>query len=208
MDAPASQAAAPASAMQPEMRPEIGPETSPETSPQISQEQLVDAAQGPAAAASPGQALGDSLELRDIHLPAEPGFWPPAPGWWLLALLVLAVLALVGHRGWRELRRRRRRQRILSELDQLHDAGLQGPALVAAVSALLKRVALSRYPRAEVAALTGDAWLAFLDRSGGEGRFAEGAGQVLAEGAYAPETRGIDEPALLAIARDWLRSNS
>lgn len=192
MDAPASQAASAANAMRPEMR----------------SEQLGGAGQSPAPAASPAQAIGDSLDLRDIHQPEAPGFWPPAPGWWLLAALVLAALAGFGRRAWLELRRRRRRQRILSELDQFQDAGLQGPVLVAAISALLKRVALSRYPRAEVAALTGNAWLAFLDRSGGDGRFAEGAGRVLADGAYAPETIGIDEPALLAIARDWLWRNS
>ncbi len=197
MDAPASQAPSAASAERAEMRSE-----------QMQPEQLGGAGQSPALAASPAQAIGDSLELRDIHMPEAPGFWPPAPGWWLLAALVLAALAGLGRRAWLELRRRRRRQRILSELDQLQDAGLQGPALVAAISALLKRVALSRYPRAEVAALTGNAWLAFLDRSGGDGRFAEGAGRVLADGAYAPETIGIDEPALLAIARDWLRRNS
>ena len=28
-------------------------------------------------------------QLKDIHLPATGGFWPPAPGWWLLALILL-----------------------------------------------------------------------------------------------------------------------
>jgi HAMP domain-containing protein len=158
-------------------------------------------------ATSPSGGVGASLELRDIHLPAEPGLWPPAPGWWLLLVVLLAALAFLGRQGWRMQRRRRRRQRVLAELDRLEAAEMRGPALVAAVSALLKRVALSRYPRAEVAALSGDAWLAFLDRSGGEGRFATGAGRALAEGAYAPETTGLDAHALLSVARDWLRRN-
>ena len=29
----------------------------------------------------------DALALRDIHLPAEPGLWPLAWGWWLFACL-------------------------------------------------------------------------------------------------------------------------
>lgn len=163
--------------------------------------------QGRDASQDTGQALGQSLALRDIHLPPEPGLWPPAPGWWLLLLLGLAALALLGRQGLRLQRRRRRRARILAELDRLEGAEMQGQALVAAVSALLKRVALTRYPRTEVAALSGEAWLAFLDRSGGDGRFARGAGRALADGAYAPETSGLDEQALLAVARDWLRRN-
>ncbi len=157
-----------------------------------------------------------SLELRDIHLPDEPGFWPPAPGWWLLFGLLLALALWLGRLGWGQYRRLRRRQRILLELDRLKSAGLRGPALISAVSALLKRVALSRYPRTEVAALTGEPWVAFLDRTGGEGRFASGAGKALADGAYAPESwackqgdneQDDNEQALLSIARDWLRRN-
>jgi hypothetical protein len=153
-------------------------------------------------------SIGERLDLRDIHLPAEPGFWPPAPGWWLLFALLVAWAFWLARLGWRRYRQWRRRRRILGELDRLRARRLQGPALIAAVSALLKRVALSRYPRAEVAALTGEAWVAFLDRSGGDGRFARGAGRMLAEGAYAPAIAELDEQALLAIARDWLRRNS
>ena len=159
-----------------------------------------------------GNNLAQSLELRDIHLPAEPSFWPPAPGWWLLFGLLVAMALWLGRLGWGQYRRVRRRQRILLELDRLERAGLHGPTLIAAISALLKRVALSRYPRTEVAALTGEAWLAFLDRTGGEGRFSDGAGRVLAHGAYAPQTREGEqqdnEQALLSFARDWLRRNS
>ncbi len=32
-------------------------------------------------------------QLRDIHLPEAIGWWPPAPGWWLLTLLFILALA-------------------------------------------------------------------------------------------------------------------
>ena len=32
----------------------------------------------------------NELQLRDIHLPESSLWWPPAPGWWILALLLIA----------------------------------------------------------------------------------------------------------------------
>jgi hypothetical protein len=163
-------------------------------------------APGVSGQSAPGQqALVQQLELRDIHTPAAPPAWPPAPGWWLLAVLLLAALALLGRKGWQAVRRARRRRRILAELDGLRGQPC-GAALIGEVSALLKRVALSRFPRRDVAALTGTDWLAFLDRTGGSGGFGQGAGRVLADGPYAPAP-GCDADALLALARTWLVRN-
>jgi len=163
-----------------------------------------DQAPAPNVVAGPGA----SLELRDIHLPAPPGFWPPAPGWWLLALVLIAALVASGERGLRQWRRARRRRAILAELEQLQTERESGPALAAAVSAMLKRVALSRYPRVEVAPLSGEEWLRFLDQTGGGGRFGDGPGRALADAPYAPDTAGVDVAGLLAAARDWIRRNS
>jgi hypothetical protein len=160
------------------------------------------------ASAAPLDGVGATLDLRDIHLPAAPGFWPPAPGWWLLASLLLGALVLAGRAGLRRWLRARRRQAILAELDRLETEAQTAPALAAGVSALLKRVALSRCARAEVAALTGAAWLAFLDRTGGAGRFRDGPGAELAQAPYAPSDRAIDRAGLMAAARDWVRKNS
>jgi hypothetical protein len=158
------------------------------------------------AAGAPAGFAPAELELRDIHLPAEPHSWPPAPGWWLLLALIITAAAAVAVLGWRHWRRARRRRRILSELDRI-GAERTGSTLVAGVAALLKRSALMTHPDADVAALTGDAWLGFLDRTGGEGRFSDGPGRVLAAGPYAPTTEGLDDQALLALARRWLRKN-
>jgi len=94
---------------------------------------------------------------------------------------------------------------VLAELDGLRRLQC-GPELAAALSALLKRVALARFPRTDVAALSGAEWLAFLDRTGGNGRFREGAGAVLAHGPYAPRL-DCDADTLLALARDWIKAN-
>lgn len=154
----------------------------------------------------PDAAQLAALELRDIHAPGTPSLWPPAPGWWLLGLVLLGLLVAGGYLAWRRWQRWRWRQRLLGELDALHleaaDPGA-GARLSAELSALLKRVALWRYPHEPVAELTGRAWLAFLDRTGGDGRFTTGPGHILEHGPYAPSAH-YDAPALRALARDWL----
>ena len=150
----------------------------------------------------PGPA---ELDLRDIHLPADPAFWPPAPGWWLASGLILFLLILLMAQGLKVWRRQRRRQRLLKELQTLSALGA-GPELAARVSELLKRVALSGFERQEVAGLSGEAWLAFLDRTGGDGRFSRGLGRVLADGPYLAKTQ-FDAKGLVALAGDWMRRN-
>ncbi len=49
------------------------------------------------------------LALRDIVLPPRIGWWPPAPGWWILLLLLVATSA-IGVWLWRK---RRQRLRLL-----------------------------------------------------------------------------------------------
>jgi hypothetical protein len=151
-------------------------------------------------------SMGQELPLRDIHVPPEPDIWPLAPGWWALLVLSLVLLGLVTWRLYRGYGALRRRRRILGELADLNGRNA-GPDLAAEVSALLKRVALARFPRAEVAPLTGQNWLEFLDRNGGGGRFAAGPGRALAEGPYAPAS-SFDAQALLVVAEDWIRKNA
>jgi hypothetical protein len=143
--------------------------------------------------------------LRDIHLPPSPPWWPPAPGWWLLGALILALALGAGWwlaRRWREQRWRRRLMRELAAIESAPEAA-EGAALAAALSQLLRRAALLLDRRA--AALSGQAWLAFLDaRVGGEA-FRLGPGRVLAD---APFRRSVvfDRAELVRLVRRWLRA--
>ncbi len=129
--------------------------------------------------------------LRPVHTPPPPGWWPPAPGWWLLAgALLLAATGTVW--WWR--RRTRLRRVALRELDALAARRPPLPELAEALNRLLKRYALACYPRHQVAALTGQRWLAFLDAHGGHGRFRHGPGRALlalAYGAAAPSPQPL-----------------
>lgn len=151
----------------------------------------------------------DALQgLRDIHLPAPVSFWPPAPGWWLLALLLVLVLIAAGW-WWRRYRRTAYRRAALQELQNLQQALRQGRAdtpIIAELSVLLRRTAISRYGRQQVAALHGTAWLAFLDRTGRTTHFST-QGQALLEAPYRRDTTMQAEP-LLTLAQRWLQVQS
>lgn len=132
------------------------------------------------------------LPLRDLHLPDAVGWWPLAPGWWLLIALGVALL------GWLAVLYRRRRAQAaarryaLRQLTALTNAYLEhGDAvrLSAELSELLRRTMLAYAPRRDVAGLTGEAWLEWLDRDLDQRHFADGDGRPLIEWPYrAPGT--------------------
>lgn len=148
-------------------------------------------------------------ELQDIHLPEAASWWPPAPGWILIVTLLIIATGFFATRWFLARRRNRYRRVALAELEQLEtaDAGDQ-TARIQIINALLKRVALRAYPRAEVAALHGDAWVRFLLERGGFSQDATSVGQLLAERAYqCPSETNPEQDlsAAIAFARQWIR---
>lgn len=161
------------------------------------------------SAAAPSQApnMAPSLEqLRPLHPPPEVGLWPPAPGWWLLALLLLGLLCYGFWRLRRHRCRNRYRSQALIELTALYhhyqQHGDQGRYLQQA-GELLRRAALAAYPRERVAGLQGEAWTRFLAETGGLPAFTEGCGAVLAKGPYQPAP-AVEVEALQPLLAAWL----
>jgi hypothetical protein len=153
-------------------------------------------------------AVPPVLDLRDVHAPPFPDFWPPAPGWWIVTALVLGLLIFVSVRLYRHYRLHRQRRQVLASLEAL-SADYRADAavgFVTEVSMLLRRVALRRFPRRQVAALFGADWCRFLDETGGGGAFSRGVGQVLADGPYASRVE-VDPEGLTELARRWIRRN-
>jgi len=160
------------------------------------------AAQAPNALAAP---TPDALAaLRDIHLPAPVPFWPPAPGWWALAAVVL--LAGIGLVPWLRARRRSPRRAARQELDALARAFAEGrdvASLAQDRSALLRRVALARHPREEVAALHGARWLEFLEASA-RGGFPRDVAEGLEAALYRQAQPGASDAREREQAARWL----
>lgn len=151
----------------------------------------------------------EALQIKDIHLPLSPEMWPPAPGWWLLAVIVLFFLFWIISRLRRLWRRKQLQKEILASLNELQReySDEQIPHFLAEVSILLRRVALMKFPRRQVAALTGKDWLSFLDQHGGDGQYSNGVGSVLAAGPYSRRSE-VDKDALLLLTRKWIKRNT
>lgn len=157
------------------------------------------------------ESLAEALaELRGWHLPGPVAWWPPAPGWWLVGLILVVLMAMAAAwllRRHREGAAARAAERELAALEaELARTG-DGAAFVRGLSRLLRRFALTRFPRGEVAGLSGERWLAFLDQHGGGWAFRTGAGRALADGPYRPSAE-VRAGELAALARAWVAHNA
>ena len=138
----------------------------------------------------------DLSNLRDIFEPTDVPWWPLAPGWWILAAGIVAAGAIAATAMVAHHRRNAYRREALRVLKDSDPSG---------ISVLLKRTALAAWPREEVASLTGEAWLAFLDRTGGTTAFTKGRGRCLETLAFGGEVDAGSRAAAIAAARDWIR---
>lgn len=148
-----------------------------------------------------------SIPLRDIHLPEPVGWWPLAPGWWVVAGLV-AIIAAAGL--WLLLRRRRSRAQraalaALNRIEARYEEHGDAHACARELSALLRRLALACDKNQ--AAVTGDQWLAHLqDLAPLE--LQQPQATALLTAPYSPRAAaGLsndDVAALLALLRQWI----
>ncbi|MBQ7413453.1 MAG: DUF4381 domain-containing protein [Alphaproteobacteria bacterium] len=126
----------------------------------------------------------DLSELRDIHLPTEPSWWPPAVGWWYLLGIIIGGLIVfgAGYMYWWT----RPKQYAVRELEGI--CSNQKNAVLAArrISVLLKRIALLIYPRSKVATLSDEKWIDFLISKIGQ-VYSEAELNLLASAPYMPE---------------------
>ncbi len=147
------------------------------------------------------------IQIRDLHLPEAIGWWPLAPGWWLLIALAGAGLFMLLRRLVRAYAAGAARRHALRQLESYSREYLQhgnGVLFVSQLSELVRRTMLAYAPRGEVAGLTGEDWLAWLDRDLDRSHFAAGDGRPLIEWPYRrPESHfdKSDAAALLDAVR-------
>jgi hypothetical protein len=147
---------------------------------------VIDQASPPPIAPQAQQALKG---LADVVSPDPVAWTPQTWGWAALAVLVAAFVVWLIVRAVRHRRANRYRVEALSDLAALEATlsdNTRRAAALGAMPALLKRVALAAWPRPEVAALSGQAWIDFLRAHGGRHGFADESARLLADGEYQP----------------------
>ncbi len=107
-------------------------------------------------------------QLHDIHLPHAIGYWPIAPGWWVLFLCLVITFSLSAFYLSRFLKGYQLKKAYLLELDEIKKQFQQDQNARMALeklTQLLKSFALACYPRQMVASLHGQAWYDFLQKT-------------------------------------------
>ena len=154
----------------------------------------------------------NNLPLRDIELPEAISWWPLAPGWWLLLMIIigLSLLALYCLRKQRE-KKQALLPHALQQLDAIENQFKQHRntnELLQQVSMLLKQVAVEIEKPKQIARLSGQDWLLYLDQKMEGQPFSTGLGQILLYGPYQQRmnSKQDEQGQLIQLARQWLRT--
>ena len=94
--------------------------------------------------------------LHDSYQPPQPAWIPQTAGWYVVFAIAGLLIA------WAVIHAIRRRRTDRYRRESLHELANIAPDQF---SALLKRTALSAWPRSKVASLSGGAWLDFLNQT-------------------------------------------
>ena len=149
--------------------------------------------------------------LHDVATPEPVSWMPQTWGWAVLAGALLVMLVLTATRWLLRYRANAYRREALSLLPQISEQ-LSKPATrrdgIRNLGEVLKRTALAAWPRTEVASLSGDAWVRFLDVQDDDG-LVRALGRFLDDVEY----HGADVVAclpsnvcsdLVVAARNWI----
>ena len=130
-------------------------------------------------------------QLKTLHLPPEPSWWPPAIGWWLLILLTIILITWIVFkvvRHYQTTRPIRHGKLLIDKLYKEYQEGhISEERFAHASNQIIKRVLVPGLGRQEYAKLSGDEWLKALDQISGTNRFTQGEGAILGNERFRPE---------------------
>lgn len=156
--------------------------------------------------ADPMNMNSSLARLRDIHLPDPISWWPLAPGWYVLATIIALLLVLGGwkfYQWWRWQQPKRIALKMLTQYEKMAEAQNNTAFICARISELLRRVALVYYPREQVAGLSGEDWLEFLNQTSKTTSFSP-VRELLLEAPFGNQQPQTLTP-LFNRAKEWIK---
>lgn len=150
-----------------------------------------------------------AAQLKDIHLPPEPGIWPLPVGWWLV-LVLLVLFGITIFYFWLRYKRlapKREALALLHVIDINYSQHQNAVAYVTEISKLLRRVAMQAFSRKKCAGLSGERWLAFLQQHSKSGLFKDDNARCLVEVPYSSRCEPCECTGLSAQTQQWIKEN-
>ncbi|MAZ45458.1 MAG: hypothetical protein CMD74_01990 [Gammaproteobacteria bacterium] len=133
-------------------------------------------------------------QLRDIHYPPDPDWWPLALGWWLLVSLTIFITVLTTYKIRKNIENSRPytiADELLNELyTKLKHEEIEGTEYANRANEIIKRllVHIKKDPRAVPA--SGESWLQILDDLSNTKEFTLGAGRILGSQRFSNQLSG------------------
>ena len=149
--------------------------------------------------------------LHPLREPAAIGWWPLAPGWWVLIALLLLAIAILSYTLVRRYRANAYRRLALTQLQAIQERYANSPRddkclqnTASDSNALLKSVALRVFPRHDIAALSGEAWMEFLNKTRRSESVDTEFSTGFANAAYLPKAPDLDAEQLFRACQNWI----
>lgn len=144
--------------------------------------------------------------LKELPLPDGPPWWPVAPGWYVVAALILLLLIWALLRWRRSYSRNQYRRDAIARLAKLSTTNED----LAHIPVILKKTALSAFPRSDVAGLRGQPWIDWLNESGRKDRFTDDDARLFDQLLYTSGEHSIADDvasSLIQRSKAWARSH-
>lgn len=159
-----------------------------------------------------GKTFGNYLVhgIKEIQAPDPISWTPQAPGWMVVwgVLLMIALWAL-GRQfiRWRGNAYRRAALATIGKLEKEENSRYK--KILSALPRIVKYTALCAYPTVEVASLSGDNWIRFLERRCADENFNRDiAGRLVTIAYQSPEKWGFgkqESEEVIELVKNWIR---
>ncbi len=153
--------------------------------------------------------------LKEIAFPDPVSYVPHTIGWYILIAAVLISAGYLVYRWYRNWAANRYRTFALRRLDDIEQQLRQPDTRINALTAvpvLIKQTALKCYTRREIAQMSGEKWLLFLDKSYGGKEFTDGPGVLLPGISYGSQ-KALDHiedeeiTRTVSLVRKWIEKH-